>query len=228
MIFSELPSGLSHSGRPIKVFTTGPKPKKWIYLIAGTHGDEPEGMFVLEKLFAWLKASPNSRGLSLIVIPILNPDGVILNTRTNARGVDLNRNLSTKDWTIEAKAERYNPGPAPMSELENQFVAALMDHYPPGFILSFHSWKPLIDYNGNCADIALFISKRNQYPVSDYIGYPTPGSFGTFIQEKYQAPVITFECPEKSNELNLEKIWEENEMALKDLFQSNELLKFIQ
>lgn len=227
MIFSDLPSGKSHSGRDIKAYQTGPQNKKWIYLIAGTHGDEPEGIYVLEHLFAWLKTLSNQHGLSLIVIPVLNPDGVFLKTRTNGRGVDLNRNLPTRDWTSDAQAERYHPGEVPLSELENQYLASLLDAYSPGFILSLHSWKPLLDYNGNCQNIAQFLSERNKYPVSDYIGYPTPGSFGTFIMEKYEAAVLTFECPENSEVLTLQKIWEENEVGLKELFTSELLTPFI-
>lgn len=226
MIFSNLPFGKSHSGHDIHTYQTGPQAKQWIYLIAGTHGDEPEGIFVLDQLFSWLKTIPNSLNLSLIVIPILNPDGVLLNTRTNARGIDLNRNLPTTDWTADAKAERYNPGQSPLSELENQYLVALLDYYPPGLILSFHSWKPLLDYNGDCQSIAHFLSSLNGYPVSDYIGYPTPGSFGTFVHEKYQTPVLTFECPEKNENLTVEKIWLENEKALKELFTSELLIQF--
>lgn len=228
MIFTELPSGKSHLGRDIKTFQTGPTPKKWIYLMAGTHGDEPEGMYVLDQLFTWLKTIPNQLDLSLIVIPVLNPDGLAAKTRTNGRGIDLNRNMPTKDWVSEAKAERYNPGKTPLSELENQYLAALLDYYPPGLILSFHSWKPLLDYNGDCAEIAQFLSARNKYPVSDYIGYPTPGSFGTFIQEKFHAPVLTFECPENSETLSIDEIWKENELALKELLSSGLIQKFNQ
>ena len=113
-----------------------------------------------------------------------------------------------------------------MSELENQYLGTLLDNYPPSFILTFHSWKPVIDYGGDCEQIANFLSERNGYPVSDYIGYPTPGSFGTFVTEKYQVPIVTFECPEKNELLTLEKIWKENETGLKELFASNLLTQF--
>ncbi len=227
MQFDLLTQAKSILGKDIPVYKTGPRKEKNIYLMAGTHGDEPEGIYVLEKLFQWLKTIPNTDALSLIILPILNPDGVELKTRTNANQVDLNRNYPTKDWKPTAEKERYFPGPKPASEPENQFLLELLKTYPPSFIISFHSWKPVIDYNGPAQKIALFLSQYNDYPVSDYIGYPTPGSFGTFIDETYHIPVITFECPEQSESLSIEAIWQQNEVALKKLFQDKILKDFV-
>jgi protein MpaA len=219
MKFDLLCQGLSSQGNPIPVYATNLKPnQKALYLMAGTHGDEPEGIYVLDHLFHWLQQSFHEAHFPIIVIPTVNPDGVANKTRTNARGVDLNRNLPTLDWTQEAKAPRYYPGQAPLSEPENIFLVNLFDHYAPLAIISFHSWKPVIDYNLAAKKIAEFIAQYNQYEICDYIGYPTPGSFGTFMQEKYHAPVITFECPEANEEKTFELIWKENELALKSLF----------
>ncbi len=54
------------------------------------------------------------------------------------------------------------------------------------------------------------------------IGYPTPGSLGTFGVEKYNTPVLTFECPElKTHRESLKDIWKENEEGLKQMFQTD-------
>jgi protein MpaA len=95
----------------------------------------------------------------------------------------------------------------------------LLDKYRPGMILSFHTWKPILNYNGECRDIADFLAKSNNYETASDIGYPTPGSLGTFATEKYNCPVLTFECPElKKHRETLKEIWQENEKGLKDLF----------
>lgn len=219
MHFNLLCQGVSVEGNFIPVYGSHLKHnKEAVYFIAGTHGDEPEGVYVLEKLFDWLKNSYHESNLPLIIIPTVNPDGLLKKTRTNANGVDLNRNLPTTDWNKEAKAPRYNPGNKPLSEPENQFLVNLFDHYNPKAIISFHAWKPIIDYNQNAKFIADFIAQHNQYEICDYIGYPTPGSFGTFLFERYQCPVITFECPEAKDKITFEQIWKENEAALKQLF----------
>lgn len=224
MIFSELESGHSLEGNPIPVFKTDIKAAKYFYLIGGVHGDEVEGVYVLKELFQWLKLEHSLKDLPMIVIPILNVDGYRAQSRVNAHSVDLNRNLPTKDWTNVCTQPRYNPGPKALSEPENQFLVKLMDKYRPGFIMSFHTWKPILNYNGNCKDVADYLAQYNKYETASDIGYPTPGSLGTFAVEKYHSPVLTFECPElKKHRESLKDIWVENEKGLKDVF-STELI----
>lgn len=222
MIFSEIESGTSLEGNDIPVFKTEIKSSKYLYLLGGVHGDEVEGVYVLKELFAWLKTEHTLKDLPMVVIPILNVDGYRANSRTNAHLVDLNRNLPTKDWSSEHTKPRYNPGPKPLSEPENQFLVKLLDKYKPGMIISFHTWKPILNYNGECKDEADFLASFNKYEVASDIGYPTPGSLGTFATEKYNCPVLTFECPElKKHKESLKEIWEENEEGLKKFFSSD-------
>lgn len=226
MIFSELDGGTSPEGHNISVFKTDIKASKYLYLIGGVHGDEVEGVFVLKELFHWLKMEHSLKDLPMIVIPILNVDGYRTQTRVNAHHVDLNRNLPTKDWSSVFTQPRYNPGPKPLSEPENQYLVKLMDKYKPGFILSFHTWKPILNYNGDCKDIADFLSGHNKYEIASDIGYPTPGSLGTFAVEKYHSPVLTFECPElKKHRDSLKDIWKENEEGLKAIFKTDLITK---
>lgn len=226
MIFSELESGESLEGHPIHVFKTDIKASKYLYLLAGVHGDEVEGVYVLKELFAWLKNEHSLKDMPMIVIPILNVDGYRAQTRVNAHLVDLNRNLPTADWTSEKTQPKYNPGPKPLSEPENQFLVKLLDKYKPGFIMSFHTWKPILNFNGDCKDIATFLNGFNNYEMSGDIGYPTPGSLGTFGVEKYNSPVLTFECPElKTHKESLKDIWKENEEGLKKVFQTDLIWK---
>lgn len=222
MIFSELESGSSLEGHAIPVFKTDIKASKYLYLLGGVHGDEVEGVYVLKELFQWLKNEHTLKDLPMIVVPILNVDGYKNATRVNAHLVDLNRNLPTKDWSGKFKEAKYNPGPSALSEPENQFLVKLMDKYKPGLIMSFHTWKPILNYNGNCKDVAEFLNQFNKYEMASDIGYPTPGSLGTFAVEKYNSPVLTFECPElKTHRETLKEIWKENEEGLKKFFSSD-------
>lgn len=226
MIFSELESGTSLEGNSISAFKTDIKAQKYLYLIGGVHGDEVEGVYVLNELFSWLKDEHSLNDMPIVVIPILNVDGYKNQTRVNAHLVDLNRNLPTKDWTPQFKEAKYNPGPKALSEPENQFLVKLLDKYRPGLILSFHTWKPILNFNGQCKDIADYLALYNKYEIAPDIGYPTPGSLGTFGVEKYQSPVLTFECPElKKHRDSLKDIWKENETGLKALFKTDLILK---
>lgn len=192
--------------------------------MAGVHGDEVEGVYVLKKLFEWLQEEEGVQA-SLVVIPVLNVDGLRHGTRINAHGVDLNRNCPSQAWSPTASEAKYNPGPKGLSEPENVFLDNLFKKYPPHFILTFHSWKPLLNYNGDCKNIADFLSRYNSYDVDDDVHYPTPGSLGQYAPETYQSPVLTFECPTLSDELTLEQIWKENETGLKALMHSELILK---
>ncbi|MEX0797933.1 MAG: DUF2817 domain-containing protein [Bacteriovoracaceae bacterium] len=224
MIFHPLESGASVEGNPIEAFRTDIKSKTHLYLIGGTHGDEVEGVYVLKELFEWLKTEHSLEELPIVVVPILNPDGYRAGTRVNSHAVDLNRNYPSANWNETAKKAKYNPGPEALSEPENKFLEKLFNKFKPGFVLSFHSWKPLLNYNGDAKDIAEYLSSYNEYKIVPDIGYPTPGSLGTFVPETYHAGVLTFECPVLNDELSLKDIWKENAEGLKTLIKSD-LLK---
>ena len=224
MIFNKLDSGTTVEGNEIEAYKTDVKSTKYLYLIAGTHGDEVEGVFVLKELFEWLKENHTIGDLPIVVLPILNVDGYRASTRVNAHAVDLNRNYPSENWSPVARKDKYNPGPSANSEPENKFLLKLFEKYKPGLVISFHSWKPLLNFNGNIEDIADYISGYNEYETALDVGYPTPGSLGTYVPEKYDVGVLTYECPVLSDENSLKSIWEENEQALKSFLQS-ELLK---
>lgn len=226
MDFIDLKSGTSVAGDPIEAFYSKAtkKNEKYIYLMAGIHGDEVEGVFVLNQLIEWLKEEGDIE-LPLVVIPILNVDGYRNGTRTNANGVDLNRNLPSTTWSPDYSDDKYNSGPNPLSEPENIFLDKLFQKFPPKLILSFHSWTPMLNYDGDCKDIADYIARFNSYNVCEKIeGHFTPGSLGDYAPEKYDTAVLTFECPALENDLSLKSIWSENEEALTQLMCS-ELIK---
>ena len=59
--------------------------------------------------------------------------------------------------------------------------------------------------------LASRMSALNGYPVTANIGYPTPGSFGSWAGIDQGIPVITLELP---RELSGERAWETNRQAL--------------
>jgi protein MpaA len=221
MNFVNLKSGTSVEGDEITAFRSEKKASSYVYLMAGTHGDEVEGVYILQKLFEWLQ-SPVEIDTSFIVVPILNVDGYRARTRVNSHGVDLNRNYPSDSWSPEAREAKYSPGEKPLSEPENAFLDKLFQKFPPHLIISLHSWKPFINFNGNCEEIAQYLAKHNGYEVMGEIeGHPTPGSLGDYGPQKYNSPVLTFECPVLSDKLDLKAIYAENESAFKHLLKSD-------
>lgn len=228
MDFIKLASGQSVNGTEIEAFKNKKSADRYIYLMAGVHGDEVEGVHCLAEIFSWLKTLDQDQvDLPLVVIPIVNVDGVAAGTRVNANKVDLNRNLPTASWEGEFTEDKYNPGKAPLSEPENQYLDQLFKEYPPAFILSIHSWKPIINYNGDCQDVAELLADYNDYPVADDIGYPTPGSLGTYGSVELGSPVLTFECPTLDSGVTLEQVWDENEEGFKEMLLSGILKRYL-
>lgn len=218
MKFNELTSGTSVKGQAIRAYKSEKNAPKYNYILGAVHGDEVEGAHLATELFKWLSET-HEVDMPIIVVPIVNVDGFELNSRVNGNGVDLNRNLPSNQWTSEAREAKYFPGTSPLSEPENIFLVSLFEQYPPRFILSFHSWYPVINYNGACKEIAEFLASYNKYPIeADFLTHPTPGSLGEYGPQVHGSPVLTFECPVLSETVTLESVWKENEEAFKKLF----------
>ncbi len=65
------------------------------YLSSGVHGDEPAAA---SGLLAWAEQNlQRLRTESFLIFPCLNPHGLILNTRVDHRGLDINRRFHLKD-----------------------------------------------------------------------------------------------------------------------------------
>ncbi len=168
--------------------TTGPE----VLILGGVHGDESEGVVLAQAILGRFYTDFPYR-LRVTVVPMFNMDGVLACQRTNAAGVDLNRNLPTNDWSAVVATERYHPGPSANSEPENQALVKWLQDHTPSFVLSLHSWKPLLNVNGNCREEAAIISKLTDYPVEESIGYPTPGCLGTYCGLERDMPTLTYE-----------------------------------
>ena len=140
----------------------------------------------------------------LLFIPCLNPDGMQLGQRTNANGVDLNRNFPTKNWgenhgdnaTCDDAETAYYGGTSGGSEIETQFLIDTIREFKPNKILTLHAPYKVVNYDGPAKELAEKISTIINYPVEASIGYPTPGSFGTYAGVERQIPTITLELDE--------------------------------
>jgi hypothetical protein len=197
---SHLPTCLSAEGRPIphvdslRAAAHGDKRGKRILLLGLIHGDEgPAGEMALE----WaerLTGIPHRNDWRSV--PILNPDGLRKNTRTNARGVDLNRNFPTVDWSENAVGywkkqgkmdPRRFPGDGPASEPETRCVIDQIGDFKPDFIISVHTPYHVLDFDG----------PKMKFPPYRDLPWRAlgnfPGSLGRFMWKDKQVPVLTIE-----------------------------------
>jgi protein MpaA len=217
----------SVQGRPLIYADFGPATATNTTLIFSmVHGDEITPLYMGFELAKWAEANmknyPNTR---LVLAPLLNPDGFFgyPKTRTNAHGVDCNRNFDTKDWKREAlkswktkyrSDKRRFPGYKPDSEPETLFQKKLIDQVKPAKIISIHSPLNVMDYDGPdhlklSRFPAEYIKKCEELRTkvrAKSTGF-YPGSLGNYSGIELGIPTITLELP-TANYVFARKYWE--------------------
>ena len=182
-------------------------------VIAAIHGDESPAVVVGKRLLEYLRDHPEAAaGHSVGVMPLANPDGVAAHTRTNANGVDVNRNFPASNWR-PTRPGRNSTGPSPASEPETRAVMQAVATLRPDRVVSIHSPLRCNNHDGPPAALALAqrMASYNGYPVQASVGYATPGSFGTWAGVDQGIAVVTLElAPHTTGE----RAWQENRDAL--------------
>jgi hypothetical protein len=207
--------GRSVKGVPLlrrDVITLGDDPaspaKIKVMVVGGIHGDElSSSALALNWIKLATQAPSNSisntpanfaGGIHWRFIPMLNPDGLMAQPakRVNARGVDLNRNFPTPNWSRDAKVyweertkkdPRRWPGKEPLSEPESKFLHDEMASFKPNLIVSIHAPYGVLDFDGPTVPP----SKLGRLYL-DQVGI-FPGSLGNYGGVHKGMPVVTIE-----------------------------------
>jgi protein MpaA len=189
--------GRSHLGAPLEVWR--PRSSCRLLIHAGIHGEEGETTIALSRALRQL-SEPSEH---CAVVLAVNPDGLIRGTRGNARGVELNRNFPARDWQSAPVAHRstlddprdvaLSPGERPGSEVETQALIDLIDDLKPEAVIALHAPLACID-DANLGPLGQWLAERTGMPLVEDVGYPTPGSFGSWGADNGVA-VVTYEFP---------------------------------
>lgn len=188
--------GKSHEGTSLTVWRPeGHHPE--ILVVASIHGDESETTVVLSDA---LRSLPRDV-LKNAAVLCANPDGLARGTRGNAVGVDLNRNFPTSNWSPEPVYYKdrqdepqdiaLSPGTHPASEPETVALLSLLDELKPRAVISLHAALACID-DANNSILGRQLSARTGLPLQPDVGYPTPGSFGSWASE-HNLNLVTYE-----------------------------------
>lgn len=179
------------------VMPSGP-PKQRVLVIGGMHGDERSSSSLI---FHWIEHAKDTPADTLWrFIPGLNPDGLLSNpaSRTNANGVDLNRNFPTPDWQRDAlsywsdktkKDPRRYPGKTSLSEPESRFLHEQIQSFKPDVIVSAHAPFGVLDFDGPSTP-----PQKLGRLYLDQVGI-YPGSLGNYGGTTLGIPVVTIELP---------------------------------
>jgi protein MpaA len=208
--------GTSVQGRPINMLVFGDAPGTPVLVMGAIHGDEATTADLTNNLIALLKARRElSSGKRIAVIPVANPDGYAAQTRLNANRVDVNRNFPATNYRAGRSAStqpRY--GAQAASEPETRAVMKAIDMTQPRLLISIHSItenRQCNNYDGPAEAIAQAMTAKNHYPTTAAIGYPTPGSLGSYAGIDKKIPMITLELPRN---LPGDQAWAQNKDAL--------------
>ncbi len=187
-----------------------------ILLIGAVHGDELSSASIVFKWARWL-VQHHSGEFVWRVVPVMNPDGLFQPTpsRTNANGIDLNRNMPTPDWHNTAlnywrfnanQSPRKYPGRYPGSEPETQWLMYAVQNFEPDVIIAVHAPHNLVDYDapsrGNAPEK---LGSLRRGALGTF-----PGSLGSYAGKKRGIPVVTIELPSSNNAVSEEEykqIW---------------------
>jgi protein MpaA len=202
--------GTSRHGRPLTAYVLGSGPNT-TFVLGGMHGNELITPLVVERLRAFLSANPgNLDGCTVVLVPRVNPDGDAAHTRANAAGVDLNRNFPF-GWKPHRTGIRLSPGSGPLSEPEARALVSLLDKYHPSKVVDIHQpLDALVGAGAGGRALAMAMKPENHFRFTTNVGYPTPGSFGSYLSHVRHIACVTLELPRES----VDKAWQTNKQAL--------------
>ncbi|MFQ5504560.1 MAG: DUF2817 domain-containing protein [Planctomycetota bacterium] len=182
--------GYSVEKRPLRVRILA-QGEKSVLVLGAMHGDEEGSRQLVEDWARELLARPDAlEGLGLALVSVVNPDGLSRGQRGNARGVDLNRNFPADNFR-PARSRGYRP----FSEPESRFVRRTLELVRPVLVIAVHQPRRSVNYDGPARGIAEAMASCNGYRLEQDVGYPTPGSLGSWLGKDLGIPIVTLELP---------------------------------
>ena len=125
--FEEVLEGYSVQGRPINSYMIGSGPTR-VLMWSQMHGNESTSCKGLLDLMASMHRTCFRKILqscTIVIVPMLNPDGANAYTRVNANGVDLNRDAVN------------------LTQPESRVLMSLFDRFTPHFCFNLHDQRSI-------------------------------------------------------------------------------------
>lgn len=199
--------GTSTGGRPLlAVHRSGSTTRAAttrLLVIGSMHGDERAGLAIVRRL----RTQALPPGLDLWLIPSMNPDGTAANRRTNARGVDLNRNFPDR-WVRAGSGTIKWSGPGPASEPETRALMAFVRAHPPQTTVVFH--QPLLgvdSYRAKSLPYVRALARASGLPVKSFTCRGTcHGTFTGWHNRVLPGRAVTVEFGRTASRARLDRV----------------------
>jgi hypothetical protein len=156
--------GRSVQGRDIVAYRKGRAgAARTVMVIGEMHGDERGGLVTAKHLIERVAVRTD---VDVWVIQTINPDGYAARTRTNAHGVDLNRNFP-ENWVRSGRGTPKYSGPRPASEPETKALMAFLTAVQPDEVASIHQPLKGIGRSPKGADFQRRLSRQLGLPITE-------------------------------------------------------------
>jgi hypothetical protein len=227
--------GLSVQGRAMWAMRVTDNPQieenePEIRLVGNIHGDEHIGtevtLYFLRYILTNYATSPQVQNLvdnnEIWVLPTVNPDGKVANTRSNANNVDLNRDYGYF-W------DGWGNSPGPSSQIENQWMMQHLEENNISLEYNYHSAAQYVNYpwDYHPADppdsqhiitlSEIYADSANLTAINGYDWYQVTGSMQDYTIGTSGALAWTIETAEPSASSAIDQICYDNRNALMDI-----------
>lgn len=174
-----------------------------LLVVGSMHGNEKAGMRIVSRL-----KQRDLAGLvaNIWVIRTINPDGTRVDTRGNARRVDLNGNFPTRNWHQRYRGTAKWGGPKAASEPETRALMKAVRRLRPAEVVVFHQALNLID----CPPYRSTSLTRSLRELTGYRAKCLPvltGNFTAWANGKYPGTTaVTFELEATPSAARLDRV----------------------
>jgi len=176
--------------RPIEVARFG-SGSRFVLIVGNVSGNDPESVALIDAAAELSRQFPPPEPVTLLLIRTPNPDGLAEHVHTNARGVELDRNFPTRNFTL---APTRLTGPHPASEPETQYVVRVLKEFHPDRVLHLRTGageKPLVLLSETWRARSGGATLPQDIPQSPYHYSFKAGSLEEFADSELQSSVAT-------------------------------------